>query len=307
MRIGLMHGDDGQRTIDQHIADAVQEEKDGFEVSWWGQIFGADSMTLIAAAGLQTSRMEFATAVVPTYPRHPFAMAQQALTVRQATGGRFTLGIGPSHHLVVENMWGISYDKPAKHMREYLKVLLPLAEKGNVNFSGDLYKVQAGMAVKDATPMPVMISALAPTMLKIAGSMTAGTITWMAGMKTVETHIVPSITKAASEAGRPAPRVAVGLPICVTDDIDAAKQAAAQGFVVYGTLPNYRRMLDKEGAAGPADVAIVGNEAEVEKQLRNLASTGATDLIAPIFPAGANAGESLARTRALLKSLIGKI
>jgi F420-dependent oxidoreductase-like protein len=192
-----MHGDDGQRTIDQHIADAVQEEKDGFEVSWWGQIFGADSMTLIAAAGLQTSRMEFATAVVPTYPRHPFAMAQQALTVRQATGGRFTLGIGPSHHLVVENMWGISYDKPAKHMREYLKVLLPLAEKGNVNFSGDLYKVQGGMAVKDATPMPVMISALAPTMLKIAGSMTAGTITWMAGMKTVETHIVPSITKAA--------------------------------------------------------------------------------------------------------------
>jgi F420-dependent oxidoreductase-like protein len=307
MRIGLMHGDDGQRTIDQHIADAVQEEKDGFEVSWWGQIFGADSMTLIAAAGLQTSRMEFATAVVPTYPRHPFAMAQQALTVRQATGGRFTLGIGPSHHLVVENMWGISYDKPAKHMREYLKVLLPLAEKGNVNFSGDLYKVQGGMAVKDATPMPVMISALAPTMLKIAGSMTAGTITWMAGMKTVETHIVPSITKAASEAGRPAPRVAVGLPICVTDDVDAAKQAAAQGFVVYGTLPNYRRMLDKEGAAGPADVAIVGNEAAVEKQLRNLASTGATDLIAPIFPAGANAGESLARTRALLKSLIGKI
>ena len=307
MRIGLMHGDDGSRTIEQHVNDAIQEEADGFDVSWWGQIFGADSMTIIAAAGLRTSRMEFGTAVIPTYARHPFAMAQQALTTRQATGGRFTLGIGPSHHVVIENMWGMSYDKPARHVREYLKVLLPLAQEGKVAYNGELYRVNAGLAVKDGTPMPVMISALAPQMLKIAGTMTAGTITWMAGMKTIETHVVPSITKHAAEAGRPAPRVAVGLPICVTEDIDAAKQMAAQAFVIYGTLPNYRRMLDIEGAAGPADVAIVGNEAHVEQQLRSLASTGATDLIAPIFPVGGDPAKSLSRTRELLKSLVGKI
>jgi F420-dependent oxidoreductase-like protein len=276
-------------------------------VSFWGQIFGADSMTIIAAAGLQTSRMEFVTAVIPTYTRHPFAMAQQALTVRQATGGRFTLGIGPSHQVVVENLWGMSYDKPARHMKEYLAVLLPLAQEGRVSFSGELYRVNGGVAVKDGIPMPVMISALAPQMLKLAGSMTAGTITWMTGAKTIETHVAPSITKAANEAGRSAPRVAVGLPICVTDDAKAAKEAASQGFAMYGTLPNYRRMLDKEGAAGPADVAIVGNEAQVEQQIRALASAGATEFFGAAFPDGGDASQSLARTRALLKSLVGKI
>ena len=307
MRIGLMHGDDGSQTVQQLVDQLVEEEKEGFDVAWFGQIFGGDSMTVIAVAGPQTSRIEFATGVVPTYTRHPFAMAQQALTVNAATGGRFTLGIGPSHGMVVESMWGMSYDKPAKHMREYLSVLMPLAVSGRVGFNGELYRVNANMAVKDGMPMRVMISALAPQMLKLAGSQTAGTITWMTGPKTIETHVVPSITKAASEAGRAAPRVAVGLPIAVTEDVAAAREMASKAFVIYGSLPNYRRMLDKEGAAGPADVAIVGDERAVEQQLRDLASAGATDFIAPIFPVGPDARASMTRTRDLLKSLIGKV
>lgn len=310
MRIGMMHGDDGRQTLEQQIQQLVDEEKDGFECAWFGQIFGNDSMTTIALAGQRTTKIEFGTAVVPTYPRHPFAMAQQAMTVYAATQGRFTLGIGPSHQMVVENMWGMSYDKPAKHIREYLDVLIPLCRDGRVGHNGDLYKTNAGVAVaelKDLKPMPIIISALAPVMLKLAGTLADGTTTWMTGPRTIESHVRPAVTKAAAEAGRPAPRIVVGLPICVTDDAAGAREAAAKGFVVYGQLPNYRRMLDKEGAAGPADVAIVGNEDEVEAQIRGIASAGATDFNAALFPVGPDAAQSIARTRALLQSLIGKV
>ena len=307
MRIGLMHGDVGGFTIEEQIQQIVDEEKDGFPCAWFGQVFGGDSLTIIALAGQRTKTIQIGTGVIPTYTRHPFVMAQQAMTVQAALDGRFVLGIGPSHQVVVESLWGLSYEKPARHMKEYLQVLLPLVRDGRVQFSGEVYKVQGQIAVAGMKPLPVIISALAPMMLKLAGAMADGTATWMTGPKTIEAHVMPSITAAAKEAGRPAPRVVVGLPVCVTDDVAAAHDAAAKVFAMYGGLPNYRRMLDKEGAAGPADVAIIGNEPQVEQQIRALASTGATDMVAPIFPTGANPGESMARTRALLQSLIGKV
>jgi len=244
---------------------------------------------------------------VPTYPRHPHMLAQQALTVQAATGGRFNLGIGLSHAPVVEGMWGLSYERPAVHMREYLSVLLPLIQEGRASFSGDFFRVNATVAVPVPKPPPVLIAALAPVMLRMAGEMTDGTITWMTGPKTLETHIVPRITKAAGGAGRPAPRIVAGLPIAVTDDPAGARERAARSFQIYGTLPNYQRMLNIEGAGGPADVAIVGNEKEVEKQLRDIASAGATDFLAGMFPSGDDIRASLERTRELLKGLVGKV
>lgn len=308
MRIGLMHGNGGDGdTIENRVQRLVNDENDGFDYAWFGQVFDMDSMTLIAMAGPRTSRIKFGTAIIPTYTRHPWAMAQQAMTVQAATSNRFTLGVGPSHQVVVEMMWGMSYDKPARHVREYLSVLLPLVREGRVQFTGEVYKAAGGINVPGIEPVPVLISALAPMMLKIAGSMTDGTVTWMTGPKTIESHVVPGVTAAANEAGRPSPRVCVGLPVCVIEDVAGAREAAAKIFAVYGGLPNYRRMLDKEGAAGPADVAIVGNEAQVEQQIRAVASAGATDFIAPIFPAGPDPAASMARTRALLKSLVGKV
>jgi F420-dependent oxidoreductase-like protein len=304
MKIGLMLG---EGDVGSQVEQVVAAERDGFDSVWFGQVFGLDAMTAIAIAGTRTSRIEMGTSVVPTYPRHPFVMAQQAMTVQSAAGGRFVLGIGLSHQPVIEGMWGLSYKHPARHMREYLSVLLPLVREGRVSFSGDLYRTNGAIRIRDMQPLPVMIAALAPMMLKIAGGMTDGTITWMTGAKTIETHVVPSINAAAKEAGRPAPRIAVGLPICVTEDVAGAREVAAKAFQVYGQLPNYRRMLDKEGAPGPADVAIAGNEAQVEQQLRAVASAGATDFFAPIFPVGADAAASIARTRALLASLVGKI
>lgn len=307
MRIGLMHGEAINFPAAELVQQVVDEENDGFECSWFGQIFGADSLTVIAMAGQRTSRIQIGTAVIPTYTRHPWAMAQQAMTVQAATNSRFTLGIGPSHQVIVESMWGLSYEKPARHVKEYLSVLLPLVRTGRVAFNGDVYRTTGAIEVPGIQPLPVIISALAPMMLKIAGTMADGTATWMTGPKTIATHVVPGVTAAAKEAGKPAPRIVVGLPIAVSEDVVAAREAAGKAFQIYGGLPNYKRMLDKEGAAGPADVAIVGDEAQVEQQIRGLASAGATDFVAPIFPVGPDAAASRARTRALLKSLIGKV
>jgi F420-dependent oxidoreductase-like protein len=192
-------------------------------------------------------------------------------------------------------------------MREYLSVLQPLLTDGRVSFRGDVFRVTAQAGVPTPKAPPVLIAALAPVMLNLAGERTDGTITWMVGPKTLESHIVPRINRAATEAGRPAPRVVVALPVAVTDDVDEAREKAASNFMIYGTLPNYQRVLAIEGAGGPKDVVIVGNEAQVEQQLRDLASAGATDFLAASFPVGADAKASFARTRALLKSLIGKV
>ena len=305
MKLAIFFG--GANDVEGQVQGVIDAEKDGFDGIWFGQIFGPDVLTVLALAGQKTNRIELGTSVVPTYPRHPHMLAQQALTVQAACGGRFNLGLGLSHAPVVESMWGLSYDRPAAHMREYLSVLIPLIREGRASFSGEFFRVSATVQVPVPKPPPVLIAALAPVMLRMAGEMTDGTITWMAGPKTLETHIVPRITKAAEEAGRPAPRIVVALPIAVTDDPTDAKERAGRSFQIYGTLPNYQRMLNIEGAGGPADVAIVGNEGEVEKQLRSLASTGATDFLAGSFPVGDDPQASLSRTRALLMTLVGKI
>jgi len=308
MRIGIMIPDvTDDTTLEKALGQVERVERDGLDTVWFGQVFGADALTVIALAGGRTSRVQFGTGVLPTYIRHPFAMAQQAMTVNAATGGRLTLGIGLSHAPVVEGMWGLSYEKPAQHMREYLSVLGPLVREGGVAYQGEVFRVNQRMQPPEAHPFPILIAALAPAMLRIAGEMADGTVTWMTGPKTVASHVAPSINAAAEAAGRPRPRVVVGLPVAVADDAEAARERAAKLFRVYGYLPNYRRMLDKEGVEGPADVVITGDEAAVERQIRELAEAGATDLMAAEFPVGDDAHASLDRTRALLRSLAGKV
>jgi F420-dependent oxidoreductase-like protein len=297
----------GVSTVEGQVESIVNAENDGFDGIWFGQIFGPDVLTVLAMGAQKTSRIELGTCVVPTYPRHPHMLAQQALTVQAASNGRFNLGIGLSHAPVVEGIWGLSYDRPAAHMREYLSVLLPLIQEGRVSHNGELFRVTATVRVPTPKPPPVLIAALAPVMLRMAGELTDGTITWMVGPKALEGHIVPRITKAATDGGRPSPRVVVGLPIAVTDDAAGARERAAKSFQVYGTLPNYQRVLNIEGAGGPAEVAIVGNESEVEQQLRDLASAGATDFLGGMFPVDDDVKASLGRTRALLTGLVGKI
>ena len=308
MRLGIFIGTMGAaHTLAGQVAQSAEAEADGFASFWTAQVAGVDALTLLALCGGATERIELGTAVVPTYPRHPMALAQQALTAQAAAGGRLTLGIGVSHRPVVEDRWGMSFSAPASHMDEYLTVLQSLMETGGADFAGDHFRVSGEIARLADAPPSVCVAALAPRMLRMAGERADGTITWMAGPRTLETHVVPRITRAAANAGRPAPRVCAGLPICVTDDPVAGFEAASGYFARYGGLPSYRRMLDAEGVESPAEVALIGDESEVETRLRALAAAGATDFLASIFPTGNDPEASAARTRALLKSLIGKV
>jgi len=300
MRIGIFGGDTANGPIDAIVDAARAAADDGFASFWLPQIFGMDALTALAVAGREVPGIELGTAVVPTYPRHPAMLAAQALTTQAIIGGRLALGIGLSHQVVIESMFGLSFDKPARHMREYLEILVPLVRSGSVSFAGETLTGHVGLDVKGATPFPILVAALGTKMLELAGTVADGTVTWMTGPATIESHIVPTITVAAERAGRPAPRVGVGLPVCVTDDEAAARERAASLFEIYGTLPSYRAMLDREGAGGPSDVALVGDEAAVGAQVERLASVGATDLVANLF---GSSGER-DRTRALLRSLV---
>jgi 5,10-methylenetetrahydromethanopterin reductase len=305
MRIGIFYGGPGD--LDGQLRSIIDYEREGFDGVWMGQIHQTDVLTVLAIAGQKTGRLELGTSIVPVYPRHPVAMAQQALTVQAAAGGRFTLGLGLSHKPVVEGAWGLSYERPAAYMREYLGVLLPLLREGQATFRGEFFRVAQPVRIPVPKPPGVLIAALAPAMLRLAGEVADGTITWMVGRKTLESHVLPRIRRAAEAAGRAQPRIVVGLPIAVWDDAAEAREKAARSLQVYGSLANYRRVLDIEGAAGPADVAIVGNEKEVEEQLRALAAAGADDFLAGMFTVGEDAQASLDRTRGLLRGLVGKI
>jgi F420-dependent oxidoreductase-like protein len=282
MRIGVMF--EIERPFDDVMAQVAGLAEAGIEAAWSSQIFSMDALTTLAVAGRENPGIHLGTAVVPTYPRHPVMLAAQALTVQAATGGRLTLGIGLSHQMVIENVFGLSFDKPARHMREYLEILMPLLNGEQAAFSGETMSAATFGPLGITAPAPdVLVAALGTVMLNIAGRMASGTITWMTGPKTIEDHIIPTINSAAAEAGRPEPQIGVGLPVCVTDDEAAARAKAAEIFAVYGHLPSYRAMLDREGAEGPADVAIVGTATEVADRVRHLASIGTTDFCGAPF------------------------
>lgn len=300
MRIGVglaePAGPEPLSTLRDALRDAAD---DGFSSAWITQIFGLDALTALAAVAGQVPGIEVGTSVVPIYPRHPAALAQQALTTNLAVDGRLTLGIGLSHRLVVEDMYGYDFSRPARHMQEYLSVLLPLLDGDSASFSGETVRAHIRLSTHRHGRLPVVVAALGPRMLRLAGEKADGTVLWMTGPATVRDHIVPTITAAAGDAGRPAPRVVCVLPVSVTDDVAGARAHAAEAYAVYGQLPSYRAMLDREGAAGPEDVALVGSEDFLGEQLTALAAAGVTDFVADVFARGDDA----ARTRDFLKGL----
>ena len=272
MDIGIFTASDD---IDDLVAQATQIAADGFETMWIPQIFGFDAITALAVVAREVPDLRFGTAVVPTYPRHPAMLAAQTKTLSSISGGRFTLGIGLSHQLVIEGMFGLSFDKPVRHMREYLDILLPLLANDPVTVEGDTLTFRGGFMFA-APPTPVLLAALGPAMLKLAGRRADGTSTWMTGPTTVREHIAPTIRAAADAAGRPDPQVVVSIPVCVTADVGAATERAAKEYEMYGGLPSYRAMMDREGVDGPAGIAIVGNADEAATRIAGLFDAGAT-------------------------------
>jgi F420-dependent oxidoreductase-like protein len=299
MRIGIFGGTTS-RSIDEVVADAKGIEQAGYASFTLPQVFGYDAMGVLGIIGREVPRLRLMTGVVPTYGRHPLTMAQQALTVQAASDNRFALGIGLSHQFVIEQMFGLSFEKPVRHMREYLAALMPLLHDGKVSFHGETFNIEAGIDSPDRVAPPVYVAALGEQMLKLTGTVADGTMTWMTGPATLRDHTTPTITRAAENAGRPAPEIVAALPVCVTNDPDALRERTAQELQIYGVLPSYRAMLDREGAAGPADVGIFGDEAVVEKGVRALADAGVTEFVATMM----GGQDDRTRTHGVLKSML---
>lgn len=304
MKIGLNGTGLVQTASLERIADhAAAAAADGFASYWLAEhpTGGLDALTVLAAVGQRVPGIELGTAIVPTFPRHPMALAGQTLTTASMLDGRLTLGIGLSHQPMMAQL-GIGFDKPIRHLREYLSILMPLMRHGVVDFTGEVLSCRAEIFRKPDIQTPVVVAALGPQALGVAGRLADGTTLAWVGPKTIREHIVPRLTEAATGASRAAPRVIATLPVCVTDDEAAVRTAIGRGLAMYGKLPSYRAMFDREGVAGPADVAIVGSASAVRDGIASLAEAGVTDFAASEFSLSAAEAEA---TRALLKDLAG--
>jgi len=270
-------------TIDEVVALAQRAEAAGFANVWMANVFALDAIMTMAIAGRATKTIQVGTAVTPTYPRHPIAIAQQAVTAAAASGNRFVLGIGLAHKVMIEDALGISFAQPARHMKEYLEVLAPLLRGEVVHYEGEQYCVRGlSVGAAGAGEVPLIVAALGEQLLKLTGRHAAGTITWMVGPRTLEQHIIPTLATAARAAARPTPRVIAGFPIVLTDKPDEARALIGKALAVYGELPSYRAMLDREGVANPAELALVGDEATLRAGLARVRDAGATDFNAAI-------------------------
>jgi F420-dependent oxidoreductase-like protein len=239
-----------------------------------------DAFTAITLMGRATRRIELGTAVLPIQTRHPIAMAQETLSNQAVCEGRFTLGLGTSHHWIIGDMLGLPYERPAHQMRRYLEVLnAALRGPGTVDVENDAYRVHSPIDVTDHAPTPVLLAALGPVMLRVAGELASGTILWMADERALANHVVPRITKAAAEAGRPAPRVVVGVPIaiCAKDEVDDARAWANRVLGQAEYSPNYQRMLARGDAASAGQHPRGGRRARGRRSLRAFRDAGATD------------------------------
>jgi 5,10-methylenetetrahydromethanopterin reductase len=313
MRIGVMVGPERGRyaaKVERLRADAEWAEAAGVASIWVPQIpDDFDALTAVTIAGLATARIEIGTAVVPIQPRHPIALAHQALSTQAVCNGRLTLGLGVSHHWIVDEMLGLPYERPLAEMRAYLDVLdVALRGPGMVDVENEFYRVHNPIDVTDLAGTPVMLAALGPRMLQLAGERTDGTILWMADERAIGSHIAPAINAAAAAAGRPAPRVVAGIPVCLCrdDEIDAAVTRTNRILSEAEVSPNYQRLLEHGDAQSVGDILAAGSESTIEKRLRAFADAGVTDISFRVVPVGNGREELIAssqRTREFIAAL----
>ena len=317
MRIGVMLGPERGRyatKVERLLADARWAEEAGMVSVWIPQIpDDFDALTAATLVGAETTRIEIGTAVVPVQPRHPIALAQQALSVQAVCHGRLALGLGVSHHWVIDEMLGLPYERPVATMRAHLDVLdQALAGPGTVVVENELFHVNNPLDITDVTPTPVLLAALGPVMLRLAGERTDGTILWMADERAISEHVVPNLMRAADTAGRAAPRIVAGIPVCLCgdDEIDVAVARTNRILSEAEVSPNYQRLLEHGDAREVGDILAAGSESTIEKRLRAFADAGTTDVSLRVIPIGENRDELIAsskRTRAYLASFAGSL
>ncbi len=289
-------------TVDDYVAHARQAEADGFASWWLAQLGAPDALTTLGVVGRETSTIELGTAVVPTWFRHPLMLASQALTTQEMAGGRLALGIGLAHQSSIEGTLRIPFQRPARHMADYLSVLLPTLADRQVSYEGDIWSgITDGIGGAPGVAAPsVLLAAMGPRMIDLAGSRTDGVVLWLSGPRTIDEYLRPALAAAAERAGRPAPRIVASVPVCVTDDPGPVNELIDGLLAGYNDLPSYRGMMDREGVAGVSGVSIVGDEDTVRAGIARFAAAGTTDFTPVEF---ATDDEATRRTRALLKEL----
>ncbi len=317
MRLGVMIGaerGDMARKVAKLIADIEWADEAGLDTAWMPQVpDDFDLLTMVALMASHSTRIELGTAVVPLQAQHPIALARQALSVNAISGGRLALGVGPSHHWIIRDMLGLPYDKPAAYTRDYLEVLnAALSGPGPVDVENDTFTVHNPTALGAEPKMPVLVAALGPVMLRIAGEHADGTSLWMADEKAIAEHIAPRINKAAAGAGKPAPRIVAGIPVtlCANSEIEAAKERANRILAEAETSPNYQRLLDRGSARDVGDLCAAGDEESILKRFKQFTDAGVTDLSVRLLPIGANRDELIAskrRTREVIAALAEEV
>ncbi|MGC7101501.1 LLM class F420-dependent oxidoreductase [Amycolatopsis lurida] len=317
MRIGVMTGPEKRDTakkVERMLADIEWAESAGLATAWVPQIpTDFDALVAVALMGTRTRRIEIGTAVVPLQAQHPIALARQALSAHAATGGRLALGIGPSHHWIIQDMLGLPYERPAAYTRDYLEVLgAALSGSGSVDVENGTFTVHNPLDIDPVAPLPVLVAALGPVMLQIAGEHADGTVLWMADERAIAEHVVPRITKAAADAGRPAPRVVAGIPVCLCRpaEVGRARERANRILGEAEISPNYQRLLGYGDAGDVGDLCAAGDEEAILARFRRFADAGVTDLSVRLLPIGDDRDELVAskrRTREVLAELAAQV
>lgn len=294
--------------VPEAVDAIVRAEARGVPMVWSTIRRGApDAMTFFAAGAVRTSRIGLGTAVVPTYPRHPAALASQALAVEQLAPGRFRLGIGPSHRPVIENSLGIPMDRPLAHLREYLIVLRALLWEGAVDFEGRYFSVH--LETGQTARVPIYISALRANAYRLAGELADGAISWMCPADYLRETAAPAMAEAAQAAGRATPRLVAHVPVAMTSDRDQMLEVARPRVGGYARLPFYAAMFADAGF--PVDGGVVsddlldhlvvwGDEARVQERLAGLLGDGIDELLVMAIPVSDLAQEEERLSRVLI-------
>ena len=317
MRVGVMIGPERRDTARKPqglVRDIEWAEAAGMDTAWIPQIpSDFDALIIIALLATRTTRIELGTAVVPLQAQHPIALARQALSAHAIANGRLALGVGPSHHWIVGDMLGLPYERPAAYTRDYLDVLnAALNGPGPVDVENDSFTVHNPLDLGPVAPLPVLVSALGPVMLRIAGERADGTVLWMADERAIGDHIAPRITKAAENAGRSSPRIIAGIPVCLCApaEVDAARERANRILGEAEFSPNYQRLLDQGDAKDVGDICAAGDENAILDRFRRFADAGVTDLSVRLLPIGNDRDELIAskrRTREVLAELAAQV
>lgn len=290
MRIGILVSTLQGAPLARILAGFRSAEMHGLQTAWVAQIFQHDALALLALAGRETRRIELGSWVVPIQRSHPAALAQQALTTQLACGGRLLLGVGISHAAVVEKRLGLAYAGPERAMREYLASLRPLLRGEACELPGA--RAPLRLDFPGARAPALFLAALGPRMLALAGREADGVAIWLGGTRFLRDHAIPRVREAAAAAGRPPPRIVCALPVVVTRDTAAGRAAARATVLQSSRLPAYQRVLEREGADAPEDLAIVGDASSVAEQIRALGRLGASDFHAVPVPFGGDAGRA---------------